>query len=139
MNHTKGLAGVNRKVEYILLAADEDLTEVSTVILELVGIHQSPSSWSADLQSAQVIQVNVNTMIKVSQSVFPPQHFSSVKLDKYQLMCSWLEASCKGSSELCGCASTHQMHRQTHPELIRERSVFLRSPPLLVLPHPCCL
>lgn len=107
MNHTKGLAGVNRKVEYILLAADEDLPEVSTVILELVGIHQSSSSWSADLQSARVIQVNVNTMIKVSQSVFPPQHFSSAKLDKYQLMCSWLEASCKGSSELCGCASTY--------------------------------
>lgn len=47
--HAKALAGVNNNGEYIPLTADDDLPEVSTIVSELVGIHQSSSSSSADL------------------------------------------------------------------------------------------
>lgn len=40
-------------------------------------------------------------MIKGRQLEIPAQHSSSVKLDKYQLMCSLLWAHCICSSELC--------------------------------------
>lgn len=88
------------------------------------------SGRSADLQSAQVIRVNVNTMIKVSHSVFPAQQLSSAKkTDEYQLMCSWLEATCEGSSEPRSRAATHHAgsgkKTQQNTGVITERSALV--------------